>query len=66
MKDNEYSQTGFGQAEYFQELEDTYRAGGVIVPLTYNDPGERMSFINGTVSNLELIIKSLDVPNILI
>ncbi|KAL5524694.1 hypothetical protein ACEPAF_9839 [Sanghuangporus sanghuang] len=46
--DNEYSQSGFGRAEYFQELENTYRAGGIVVPLTYNDPGERMSFINGT------------------
>ena len=32
------------------ELENAYRAGGIVVPLTYNDPGERMNFINGTVS----------------
>ena len=49
LKDNEYSQSGFGRAEYFQELEDTYRANGIVVPLTYNDPGQRMNFINGTV-----------------
>ena len=47
--DNEYSQSGFGRAEYFQELEEAYRAGGIVVPLTYNDPGEQMNFINGTV-----------------
>ena len=27
IADNEHSQNGFGRAEYFQELEDTYRAG---------------------------------------
>ena len=47
--DNEYFQSGFGQAEYFQELEDAYRQSGVVVPLTYNDPGEEKNFVNGTV-----------------
>lgn len=47
--DNEYFQSGFGQAEYFQELEDAYRQFGVVVPLTYNDPGEEKNFVNGTV-----------------
>ncbi|KAI5120768.1 hypothetical protein M0805_004731 [Coniferiporia weirii] len=46
--DNEYSQSGFGHAEYFQELEEAFRAGGVVVPLTYNDPGQHDDFINGT------------------
>ncbi|KAH8108699.1 glycoside hydrolase family 35 protein [Phellopilus nigrolimitatus] len=46
--DNEYFQSGFGNAEYFQELEDAYRAGGIVVPLTYNDPGEGKNFVNGT------------------
>ncbi|KAL5524693.1 hypothetical protein ACEPAF_9838 [Sanghuangporus sanghuang] len=46
--DNEYSQSGYGRAEYFQELEDAYRAGGIVVPFTYNDPGELTSFVNGT------------------
>lgn len=50
--DNEYSQGGFGHAEYFQELEDAYRAGDVVIPLTYNDPGQRKNFVNGTVSHL--------------
>ena len=49
--DNEYFQSGFGNAEYFQELEDTFRAGGIVVPLTYNDPGEGKNFVNGTVSS---------------
>ena len=48
--DNEYFQSGFGNAEYFQELEDAYRAGGIVIPLTYNDPGEGKNFVNGTVS----------------
>lgn len=34
--------------EYFQQLEDQYRQGGIAVPLTYNDPGMRSGFINGT------------------
>ncbi|PIL34795.1 hypothetical protein GSI_02582 [Ganoderma sinense ZZ0214-1] len=34
--------------EYFQQLEDQYRAGGIAVPLTYNDPGMLSAFINGT------------------
>ena len=48
--DNEYSQNGFGRREFFQELEDKYRSGGVVVPLTYNDPGQGKNFVNGTVS----------------
>ncbi|KAI1789917.1 glycoside hydrolase superfamily, partial [Ganoderma leucocontextum] len=34
--------------EYFQQLEDQYREGGIAIPLTYNDPGMRSGFINGT------------------
>ena len=48
--DNEYSQNGFGHREYFQELIDKYRDGGIVVPLTYNDPGQGKNFVNGTVS----------------
>ncbi|KLO05165.1 glycoside hydrolase family 35 protein [Schizopora paradoxa] len=48
--DNEYSQNGFGRPEYFEELENTLRAAGIVVPTTYNDPGELESFINGTGS----------------
>ena len=48
-EDNEYSQSGYGRPEYFQELEDAYRGYGIVVPFTYNDPGEGRSFINGTV-----------------
>ncbi|KAL5482805.1 hypothetical protein ACEPAI_9400 [Sanghuangporus weigelae] len=47
LADNEYSQRP-GNSEYFQELIDTYRAAGVVVPLTYNDPGENRDFVNGT------------------
>ncbi|KAL5524689.1 hypothetical protein ACEPAF_9834 [Sanghuangporus sanghuang] len=45
--DNEYSQRP-GNSEYFQELIDTYRAAGVVVPLTYNDPSQGKNFVNGT------------------
>jgi hypothetical protein len=34
------------------ELEDAYHAANIVVPLTYNDPGAGMNFINGTVSTL--------------
>ncbi|OBZ71548.1 putative beta-galactosidase A [Grifola frondosa] len=46
--DNEYSQSPPPRAEYFADLETMYRQGGVVVPLTYNDPGEGSNFINGT------------------
>ncbi|KAH9891918.1 glycoside hydrolase superfamily [Cubamyces lactineus] len=46
--DNEYSQTPAPNAEYFADLETQYRSNGIVVPLTYNDPGERMQFVNGT------------------
>ena len=36
--------------QYFVELEDAYRNSGIVVPLTYNDPGQRKNFVNGTVS----------------
>ncbi|KAH9919188.1 glycoside hydrolase superfamily [Epithele typhae] len=34
--------------QYFAGLENQYRAGGIVVPLTYNDPGMHAGFINGT------------------
>ncbi|KAM5536288.1 hypothetical protein V8D89_010065 [Ganoderma adspersum] len=34
--------------EYFQQLEDQYHEGGIVIPLTYNDPGMRSGFVNGT------------------
>ncbi|KAF8624403.1 hypothetical protein AX15_005885 [Amanita polypyramis BW_CC] len=46
--DNEYEQFPIVQAEYFAELEAAYRASPIVVPLTYNDPGEGRNFINGT------------------
>ncbi|KAF8508821.1 glycoside hydrolase family 35 protein [Hysterangium stoloniferum] len=46
--DNEYSQKPINRAEYFAELEAAFRAGGVVVPLTHNEPGEGANFINGT------------------
>ncbi|KAI0632368.1 glycoside hydrolase superfamily [Trametes polyzona] len=46
--DNEYSQSPITHAEYFANLEKQYRQGGIVVPLTYNDPGQRRNFINGT------------------
>lgn len=26
-----------------------FRSGGIVIPLTYNDPGEGKNFVNGTV-----------------
>ncbi|GJJ09054.1 hypothetical protein Clacol_003276 [Clathrus columnatus] len=46
--DNEYSQSPISHAVYFAQLEAAYRDGGVVVPLTYNDPGMGLNFINGT------------------
>ncbi|EKM56228.1 glycoside hydrolase family 35 protein [Phanerochaete carnosa HHB-10118-sp] len=46
--DNEYSQSPIQRAEYFAQLEATYTSNGIVVPLTYNDPGEGLNFINGT------------------
>ncbi|TFK52650.1 glycoside hydrolase family 35 protein [Heliocybe sulcata] len=47
--DNEYTQYGFaGAAGYFADLEADYHNSSVVVPLTYNDPGEGRNFVNGT------------------
>ncbi|KAI0301135.1 glycoside hydrolase superfamily [Multifurca ochricompacta] len=46
--DNEYFQSGFGNAQYFVELEAAYHNSSLVVPLTYNDPGEDGNFVNGT------------------
>ncbi|EIW59741.1 uncharacterized protein TRAVEDRAFT_37024 [Trametes versicolor FP-101664 SS1] len=46
--DNEYSQNPAPRAQYFANLEAQYRDGGIVVPLTYNDPNEGRNFINGT------------------
>lgn len=35
--------------QYFVDLENMYRAAGIVVPLTYNDPGQRKNFVTGTV-----------------
>ncbi|PIL34787.1 hypothetical protein GSI_02574 [Ganoderma sinense ZZ0214-1] len=45
--DNEFNETS-SHAAYCAQLEAQYREGGVVVPLTYNDPGEWSDFINGT------------------
>ncbi len=47
--DNEYFQSGFGNAQYFSELEAAYHNSSIVVPLTYNDPGQERNFVNGTV-----------------
>ncbi|KAG6888527.1 hypothetical protein C0995_007639 [Termitomyces sp. Mi166 len=48
--DNEYSQNPITRAEYFADLEAVYKdpSSGIVVPLTYNDPGQGRNFINGT------------------
>ncbi|KAF8877096.1 glycoside hydrolase family 35 protein [Infundibulicybe gibba] len=48
LQDNEFSQSPISQAEYFVDLENAYHASEIVVPLTYNDPGEGRNFINGT------------------
>ncbi|KAJ7022668.1 glycoside hydrolase family 35 protein [Mycena alexandri] len=50
--DNEYSQSPATHAQYFAELEAVYHNSSIVVPLTYNDPGEGDNFINGTVRKL--------------
>ncbi|KAJ3972272.1 glycoside hydrolase family 35 protein [Lentinula raphanica] len=44
--DNEYNQAE--GAGYFAELESVYDNSTIVIPLTYNDPGEGDNFINGT------------------
>ncbi|KAK0504453.1 glycoside hydrolase family 35 protein [Armillaria luteobubalina] len=44
--DNEYEQ--WLGAEYFEDLKAVYHNLSIVVPLTYNDPGPRSNFINGT------------------
>lgn len=44
--DNEYEQ--WLGAEYFEDLKAVYHNSTIVVPLTYNDPGPRSNFINGT------------------
>ncbi|KAG6840788.1 hypothetical protein C0991_004328 [Blastosporella zonata] len=46
--DNEYAQTPISHAEYFVDLEEVYKGSEIVVPLTYNDPGQGRNFINGT------------------
>lgn len=48
--DNEYSQSIITHAEYFADLEEAFHNSDIVVPLTYNDPGQGRNFINGTVS----------------
>ncbi|KAF7978635.1 hypothetical protein HWV62_45132 [Athelia sp. TMB] len=45
--DNEYFQSATTSA-YFADLEAAFIKGGIVVPLTYNDPGEGKNFVNGT------------------
>ncbi|KAK7688664.1 hypothetical protein QCA50_008202 [Cerrena zonata] len=48
--DNEYGPVPDSHAQYFAQIEKVYRDNGIVVPFTYNDPGERMGFVNGTGS----------------
>ena len=54
--DNEYWEDPISHGEYFASLEDVYRAADIVVPLTYNDPGQGKNFINGTVRTLPLVL----------
>ncbi|TCD66864.1 hypothetical protein EIP91_000818 [Steccherinum ochraceum] len=44
--DNEYDSTAQDHRDYFAQIEQVYRDGGITVPFTYNDPGMHQSFIN--------------------
>ncbi|KAK0448411.1 glycoside hydrolase family 35 protein [Desarmillaria tabescens] len=44
--DNEFTQSVGG--EYFAELEEVYQNSSIVLPLTYNDPGQGRNFVNGT------------------
>ncbi|PPQ64157.1 hypothetical protein CVT24_008792 [Panaeolus cyanescens] len=46
--DNEWSQSPASRAGYFVDLEAAYHNSEIVVPLTYNDPGQKRNFINGT------------------
>jgi hypothetical protein len=50
--DNEYAQADWAEGgdHYFEQLKEAFRKGGIEVPLTYNDPGQDKTFVNGTVS----------------
>jgi hypothetical protein len=50
--DNEYLEPDWaeGGAEYFEDLKKMYHESDIVVPLTYNDPGQHKTFVNGTVS----------------
>ncbi|KAF7978651.1 hypothetical protein HWV62_45164 [Athelia sp. TMB] len=45
--DNEYSQSSYTDA-YFVALETAYHSSNIVVPLTFNDPGQHKDFVNGT------------------
>ena len=49
LSDNEYFQSRSGNAQYFADLEAVYHNSSIVVPLTYNDPGQDGNFVNGTV-----------------
>lgn len=46
--DNEYSQTTYTDT-YFEALENVYHLSDIVVPLTFNDPGQHKDFVNGSV-----------------
>ncbi|KDR82517.1 hypothetical protein GALMADRAFT_237854 [Galerina marginata CBS 339.88] len=46
--DNEFSQSPISHAQYFVDLETAYHNSDIVVPLTFNDPGQGRNFINGT------------------
>jgi hypothetical protein len=49
--DNEYLERdwAYGGDEYLQHLKEAYHDAGIVVPLTYNDPSQHKTFVNGTV-----------------
>ncbi|KAK0207400.1 hypothetical protein IW262DRAFT_1282136, partial [Armillaria fumosa] len=58
--DNKCTQSVGG--EYFAELEEVYRNSTIVLPLTYNNPGEGCNFVNGTVSLFDEFLSPLYQP----
>jgi hypothetical protein len=50
--DNEYLPWDWAEGgdRYFEDLKEAYHDSNIVVPLTYNDPSEQKTFVNGTVS----------------
>jgi phosphatidylserine/phosphatidylglycerophosphate/cardiolipin synthase-like enzyme len=55
--DNEYLPWDWAEGgdRYFEDLKEAYHDSNIVVPLTYNDPSEQKTFVNGTVCKRSLL-----------